>query len=117
MPRYVNVQHAVVEMPRYVTMRDVRERSAHMGWHWFAPSTMRFFLSRVSSSVYQGPGGVYFVSSEKGPNGVRAYTVRRFDWASGDVDTVGAFQGHASRGSAHRAAKAAAAAEGGAAAC
>lgn len=41
--------------------------------HWFDSKTMRFFKSRLGSSVY---GGCLFVSSEEGPSGGRRYTIR-----------------------------------------
>ena len=35
--------------------------------HWFSPDTMRFFNSKVLNGTRQGPCGVFFVTSEKGP--------------------------------------------------
>jgi len=64
-------------------------KRAHSG-HWFEPKTMRFFKSRVLLRVY---GGRYFVTSEKGPNGVRAYSVREVTEDGSDISTVGEFQG------------------------
>jgi hypothetical protein len=65
------------------------------GGHWFERSTLRFFNSRILAKVYQGPGGIYFVSSEQfvGSQGAapRKFTVRQFDPKTGDVDTVGEF--------------------------
>ena len=71
---------------------------------------MRFFRSRVAELAYQGPGGTYFVSSERfvASNGYtpgRAYSVRRFDPDTGSVDTVGAFQAYAHRSTADRRAR------------
>ena len=58
--------------------------------------------------MFEGPGGVYFATSEKGPDGVRRYTVRRFEKATGGVATFGAFQGYRTGRAAKAAAKAAA---------
>ena len=66
-----------------------------IGRHWFDPSSMRFFSCRLPWGGWQGPGGTFFVSSEKfvgawGRNSKpRAYTVRKVQ--EGDIDTVGDF--------------------------
>ena len=52
-----------------------------------------------------GPG--YFVTSERGPDEIRRYTVRRA-CADGSIDTVGEFQEHATAAQAKSAARAAA---------
>ncbi len=66
---------------------------------------MRFFHSRVGEYGYQGPGGVYFVSSERFSRDYpRLYTVRRQD-PDGSIETVGEFQSYKSRSGAHAAAK------------
>jgi hypothetical protein len=57
---------------------------------------MRGFKSRLLSTVYQGPGGVYFVTSEKftgfhSEDGPRLYTVRQYDPEADDIRTVGPF--------------------------
>ena len=79
------------------TMAQIRACNRERGQHWFERGTMRFFNSRVGRSVYQGPGGVYFVSSEKfepssGPAFPRKYSVRKFNPKDCSVDTVGDFQ-------------------------
>lgn len=77
------------------TMRDIRRANADAGLHFFDPGTMRFFRSRIGSDVFEGPGGIYFVSSEQfRPGYPRKYTVRRFDPADGSVETVGDFQAY-----------------------
>jgi len=69
---------------------------------------MRFFSSRVLSGHYQGDGGVFFVTSERGPNGIRAYSVTEFVPETGRVGHVGTFQGYATPARARAAAKQAA---------
>ena len=59
--------------------------------HFFSPDTMRFFKSRVLDEVYQGPGGFYFVTSEKRDDEPRHYTVRIYNPFTGDCRTVGGF--------------------------
>lgn len=78
--------------------------------HWFDPSSMRFFRSRVGSFGYTAGGKTYFVSSEqfedsRGNRAGRLYTVRVQDHETGDIDTVGEFQQYASRSGADAAAQ------------
>lgn len=79
-------------MTRY-TIADIRAANARAGLHFFDRDTMRFFDSRiVPAGPYSGPGGVYFVTSEQfhGSQGSapRAFTVRTFDPATGEVETA-----------------------------
>jgi hypothetical protein len=71
----------------------IKRANRQAGSHFFDPSTLRFFDSRVLSGVI---GGRYFITSERfhGSDGSvdpRRYTVRIADDA-GRVDTVGDFQ-------------------------
>ena len=62
------------------SMRDVKECAKVCSSHWFDRDTMRFFKSRVGDKAYaDGRGGAFFVSSEQGPHGPRAYSVRHYD--------------------------------------
>ena len=76
------------------------------GGHWFDPETLRYFGSRISSTVYSVPGGCLFVSSEH--TGFarlgRAYSVRYVSDA-GQVETVGEFLQYQTRNAAHAAAR------------
>ena len=59
--------------------------------YFFSPAAMRFFRSRIGETVYEGPGGVYFITSEQfeGSDGVKAerrYTVRRFIPETGEIE-------------------------------
>jgi hypothetical protein len=82
------------------TINQIKARARAEGSHWFDPSTMRCFGSRVSSKVYDGPGGCYFVSSEQPPHGPREFSVRSFCKDTADIGTVGDFCSM-SRGTAH----------------
>lgn len=62
---------------------------------------MRFFKTRIEPQVYQGPGGIYFVTSEKGPTEIRLFSVRQYRPNGSNVDTVGNFN-DLSRAEAHR---------------
>ena len=75
---------------------EIKQANARAGYYFFAPATMRFFRSRVSSTIYQGVGGIYFITSEQfvDSNGVRAsrrFTVRQFNPITGMIKSVGDF--------------------------
>lgn len=93
------------------TIEDIRK--GHKG-HFFDPSTMKFFKSRVHGTTYEGPGGTHFVTSEQTPSwgggsGRRRFSVRRVDPETGMIRKAGEFLGYKTRAQAHSAARAAAA--------
>ena len=90
-------------MTKFYSIDDIRRHNENKGKNFFTPGAMRFFSSRVADRIH--PGGV-FVTSEKGPNGVRRYTVRQIEVATGSIATVGEFQQYASGRAAHAAAEA-----------
>ena len=96
---------------RIWTMDEIKSVNAAAGYHYFDASTMRFFRSRVGDTVYQGHGGVYFVTSEQfvasdGTRFPRKYTVRLFYPASGLCGTAPGYEfNRLTRADAHRAAK------------
>lgn len=84
---------------------DIQKRNEAAGLFYFSPDTMRFFRSRVLDGFYPAKDGrAFFCTSERGPDGVRRYTVRVAK-RDGSIDTFGKFQGYASGRSAHAAAK------------
>ena len=69
----------------------------HRG-HYFSKDTMRFFKSKLIQDVFPTDSGrVYFVTSEQGPDGVRAFSVRCYSIVQDDISTVGEFRGYESR--------------------
>lgn len=75
------------------TMASIRACNRERGHHWFERGTMRFFNSRVGRSVYQGRGGIYFVSGERyDERQPLRFSVRKFNPRDCSVDTVGDFQ-------------------------
>jgi hypothetical protein len=79
-----------------MTIQEIMRKNEEVGYHFFEKSTMRFFRSRVLETVYEGPGGIYFVTSEQfvpssGPPEPRGYTVRRFNPETGDITKAGEF--------------------------
>lgn len=100
--------------PKFWTIEDIKRANADAGYYFFSPSTMRSFNSRVSDTVYQGPGGIFFVTSEKNRGRYnywssiehpRLYSVRQFLPETADIKTVGEFQQYKSGAAAKRAAK------------
>lgn len=82
------------------TMAEVRAANARAGYHWFSAETMRFFNSRVCGELV---GGRYFVTSERYDYAApRLYTVREV-LPTGEIETVGDFQGYTSARAARRA--------------
>lgn len=73
------------------TVNDIKSAVRASGSHFFDPGTMRTFGSRVLPNVFQGPGGVYFVTSEKCGDSPRNYTVRQFFPADAGISTIDRF--------------------------
>jgi hypothetical protein len=92
-----NAAHGHVE---YTTITQIKQAHTESGGYFFAPSSMRFFGSRILSPVF--PGGVFITSERDRPvitsagysepawGGQRRYTVRACR-ANGDIDTVSDF--------------------------
>lgn len=79
------VQHT----PPLWTINSIQAAMRERGSHWWDPDTMRYLKCKVMPKVYQGDGGIYFVSSEAYQEEARAYTVRKFDPVEAQVSTAG----------------------------
>lgn len=89
-----------------LSIADIKRTNAAAGQHWFEPGALRFFNSKVLPTVYQGPGGVYFVTSERyDDRQPLRFSVRKAIDGGKRIDTVGEFQAHADAASAVRVAK------------
>ena len=93
-----------------MTIYDIELSNTQRGQHFFEAGAKRFFRSRIGQEVYEGPGGIFFTTSEQfrpsiGPAHARKYTVRRFNPETGSVDTHGEFQAYNTAASARRAAR------------
>lgn len=89
---------------KYASIASVKWHNESAGQHFFSPSTLRFFDSRVLPTLYGAEGSI-FVTSEKNPFGdPRAYTVRQIR-EDGSIDTLGEFQGYATAAQAAKAAR------------
>lgn len=76
----------------YKTIAEAKAANRANGWHFFDRSTMRFFRSKICSEILNGK---YFVTSEQfEPSWPRLFTLRRINWETGDIITVGEFQGY-----------------------
>jgi hypothetical protein len=75
----------------FTSISDIEAASQRAGSHWFDAGTKGFFRSRILPYVFQGQGGIYFVSSEKGPNEIRRFTIRKFNPENADISTFGPF--------------------------
>ena len=93
----INIKDQLPKCYRTYQLVQINQRN---GRHFFSPDSMRFFSSRVHDTVY---GGCIFVTSEKGWDDIRAYTVRAID-NKGNIYTLGEFQEYSCRASAHAAA-------------
>jgi hypothetical protein len=82
-------------------MADVRAANKAIDGHWFDRATMRFFQTRIESTVYKNGT---FITSEQSPHGSRKFSVRRA-MADGRIDTVGEFQGYRTKEAAREAAR------------
>lgn len=71
------------------TISDIQTHNRVAGHHFFDRETMRFFNSRILEGVY---GGRFFVTSERFESDPRRYTVRKYDRATGWVDSASDFQ-------------------------
>ena len=92
-------------LPTYKYISQIEYANKAIGHYFFDNGTMRSFNSRVHSQVY---GGCIFVTSEKNSSWRfeydRAYTIRMIT-ETGSIRTIGEFQEHDTRYSAHSYAK------------
>lgn len=86
-----------------ISMDSIRAAVASTDSHWFSPSNMRFFRTRLpQSGLKDGRGRLWFVSSEAYLRSPRKYSVRCFSAEAG-VSTHGDFNVYATRSDATRA--------------
>jgi hypothetical protein len=67
----------ILTLGRWESMTNVKYENRCIGQHFFSPSTMRWFNSRIGSTIY---GGRFFITSEQDSYGAwggkRRYTIR-----------------------------------------
>lgn len=93
---------------RAVSIEDIKQASLKGDKFFFTPDVMRFFRSRVGEYGYASEDRrlVYFVTSEQGPSGPRAWTVRVIDMQTGSIDDASPFMHYTSGNGARYAARA-----------
>ena len=69
----------------FKSMADLRAKNKAAGFYFFSPATMKFFKSKIESSLI---GGRYFITSEMYGPGNKVYNVRMAE-ADGSIKTVG----------------------------
>lgn len=74
----------------YANLHDVMEANDQAGRHWFEDDAMQFFKTRLESDLIDGR---YFITSEHGPHGPRAFSVRMAD-EDAHIQTIGNFMGY-----------------------
>lgn len=70
-----------------MTIADVKKANADAGYYFFSKETMRFFGTRIVSSLYQNNT---FITSDytSFDRDKRAFSVRMFDEKTGNVKTA-----------------------------
>lgn len=92
----------------YRTMDDVIAANRQVGGHWFDRGAMGFFNCKIESGAVAihddvgRPTRARFITSEKGPDEVRRYSIREAQ-PDGTIDTVGEFQQYRTRDAARAA--------------
>lgn len=71
-------------------MADVRAANRINGMYFFSPDTMRFFKSKIVSSLL---GGKYFITRETDPHGKTRFTIREV-MPDAHIKTVGDFHSY-----------------------
>jgi len=80
-------------MDMFETIEDIKRANKGIGHHWFDQGAMDFFDAIIHDRLIQHPEGAYFVTSEQqSGRHPRLFTVR-FARLTGEVNTVGPFQG------------------------
>ncbi len=74
----------------YANLNAVVKANDEAGGHWFEADTMEFFKARLETDLI---GGRYFITSERGPYGPRAFSVRMAD-KKAHIQTVGDFMAY-----------------------
>ena len=70
----------------------MKRHNRQKGYYFFSSDTLQFFNSKIESGLV---GDRYFITSERMElSRPKLFTVRRYNWDTGRVSTVGRFQEH-----------------------
>jgi hypothetical protein len=92
------------------TLAQIKAAAKAAGNCWFSVDTVRYWSTRLLPGTYPINNGAFFITSEAGQRGTRAYTVRLAtinETGRFDISTVGEFMGYKTPLAARRAAQAA----------
>lgn len=70
-----------------IALSTIKRLHKKAGGHFFDPQAIQFFSSELEEKVYEGPGGVFFVTSERFGDAARHFTVRAFYPDTGGIVT------------------------------
>ena len=99
-PTTTEISMTTSTMPYLWTMNQLSRYNGNRNYYFFSPDTMRFFSSRIQTAPpYKGR--VFVTSERMNWNSPRLYSVRVIQ-PSGNIETIGDFQGFTTRQSAHR---------------
>lgn len=68
-----------------MTISDIRTLNKRAGQSFFNRKTMKFFESRIESTLMKGN---YFITSEKPPHNPRHYKVRQYDQSNHHILSI-----------------------------
>lgn len=71
--------------PIWQTIVELKAHAEVINYSWFSPAEMIFFNTKIASPLIKNR---FFVTSDKGPNKIRAFAVH-FVLPSGKIDTLG----------------------------
>jgi len=73
------------------TVNAIKEASRAAGSHWFDPDTMRSFGTKILPTVYQGEGGIFFVTEDDQYRRElpKMYTIRKWNPEDNSIHTEG----------------------------
>ena len=89
-----------------MNIREISRANEAAGLNFFEEETLAFFNSMVHPTVFEGPGGIFFVTQER--YDLRypiLFTVRQFFPESGKIHTLGRFQQYETQEEAYSAAR------------
>lgn len=77
------------------SIQIIKRINRENGRFFFSPAAMHFFNFKIHNEVYQGSGGVYFISSIKfAEHTPRVYSVKKFNPDNGECRTVKNYCGY-----------------------
>lgn len=85
-----------------IPMYRIRRLNEEAGQFWFSPKTLKFFKSKIPDEAVKKGDSAYFISRETNPSGETAFTIRKANLKSGDIDTEGEFFKYKSRDEAQK---------------